>query len=310
MPARDGKYNIKAVSKMLGIQPGTLRAWERRYGVISPGRSASGHRLYSESQLETLQEIIAMIEEGFTIGQAVAQLGPGQLAGNVEKRTIGRQDHDRSIILDAFRQFDEGSAHRAFDTCFSTYSFEAALSGIYLPLLTDMNRLLKKGELNNAQIRFGSAIIRSRLEGAIKSTAGKKFLPKVITLCAPGELEEFWIVLFTAFLKIRGFEIVYLGGGLTDEDIEQAIVEIKPRFVFFSCTSDESAKLLVDLSPRWEQLVPAMKIGAGGPGLRQLAANGQQGSSMHLYLGETPAEWAEWIKARLDNAKPFTNIPH
>ena len=49
MPALNGKYNIKAVSNILGIQPSTLRAWERRYHIIAPKRNHAGHRLYTES---------------------------------------------------------------------------------------------------------------------------------------------------------------------------------------------------------------------------------------------------------------------
>ena len=47
-------YNIKSVAKMLDMPAVTIRAWERRYHVVSPTRSESGHRLYSEQDIEDL----------------------------------------------------------------------------------------------------------------------------------------------------------------------------------------------------------------------------------------------------------------
>lgn len=70
----EGKYNIKAASTILGIPSGTLRAWERRYQFIAPDRNESGHRLYSDKQIQTLKGLIEKTKQGFTISQAVALL--------------------------------------------------------------------------------------------------------------------------------------------------------------------------------------------------------------------------------------------
>ncbi|MGL4819521.1 MAG: MerR family transcriptional regulator, partial [Bacilli bacterium] len=67
-----GKYNIKAICNKLGIQPGTLRAWERRYQIIRPVRNDAGHRLYSEQHVRILEYLIDKVQNGFTIGQAVS----------------------------------------------------------------------------------------------------------------------------------------------------------------------------------------------------------------------------------------------
>ncbi len=60
--------------KMLGIQPGTLRAWERRYQIIAPVRNESGHRLYAEEHIKILKWLIQRVNKGFTISQAVSLL--------------------------------------------------------------------------------------------------------------------------------------------------------------------------------------------------------------------------------------------
>lgn len=69
---KDGKpgdrpvYSIGAVSKMLGVNPGTLRTWQDRYGVVVPERSEGGHRLYTRDQVQQLRFLIDQIAAGLT----------------------------------------------------------------------------------------------------------------------------------------------------------------------------------------------------------------------------------------------------
>src|SRR5438552_2057168 len=67
-------YNIKAVCKRTGLTLATLRAWERRYGVPSPGRTENGYRLYSEQDVAILFWLKQQTENGGNIGQVSAQL--------------------------------------------------------------------------------------------------------------------------------------------------------------------------------------------------------------------------------------------
>ena len=65
-------FNIKAVVKQTGLNPATLRAWERRYGFPNPHRTAGGHRQYSQHDIDTLNWLIARQEEGVSISHAIA----------------------------------------------------------------------------------------------------------------------------------------------------------------------------------------------------------------------------------------------
>lgn len=61
---QDGLYPIREVSRLTGINPVTLRAWERRYGLIQPKRTESGHRLYSVTDIESVRQVQWWIERG------------------------------------------------------------------------------------------------------------------------------------------------------------------------------------------------------------------------------------------------------
>ena len=64
-------YNLKAVIKEVGLTPATLRAWERRYGLLKPHRSPGGHRLYSRRDIDLLKWLIDRQQEGLSISSAV-----------------------------------------------------------------------------------------------------------------------------------------------------------------------------------------------------------------------------------------------
>ncbi|MBK8782184.1 MAG: MerR family transcriptional regulator [Anaerolineales bacterium] len=71
MFSKSPAFNLKAVLLETGLAADTLRAWERRYGLPTPNRSAGGHRLYSQYDIETIKWLIARQAEGLSISRAV-----------------------------------------------------------------------------------------------------------------------------------------------------------------------------------------------------------------------------------------------
>src|SRR5471030_2996715 len=72
-------FPIREVARLTGVNPVTLRAWERRYGLIQPTRTESGHRLYSMHDIETVRSILGWIERGVAVskvGKILAKTEP------------------------------------------------------------------------------------------------------------------------------------------------------------------------------------------------------------------------------------------
>jgi MerR family transcriptional regulator, light-induced transcriptional regulator len=65
----DGLFPIRHVCAETGINPVTLRAWERRYGLIRPLRTPKGHRLYSSDDIAHIRRILALLDEGVAVSQ-------------------------------------------------------------------------------------------------------------------------------------------------------------------------------------------------------------------------------------------------
>jgi PAS domain S-box-containing protein len=88
---------VGELARRTGVGVSTLRAWERRFGIIEPARSASGHRLYTEGDVERVSAVCRLVDEGLTLSAAVSRVataGPGALLTH-ESRS--RADFDARI---------------------------------------------------------------------------------------------------------------------------------------------------------------------------------------------------------------------
>ena len=87
---RQAVYSIGTVAKMLGVSPSTLRAWERRYTLVVPARSAGSQRLYSPLQVEQLRFVLRSLGNGVRAADAHRLLAQ-QLAGH--RHTFTGEQH-------------------------------------------------------------------------------------------------------------------------------------------------------------------------------------------------------------------------
>ncbi len=85
-------YRIGAVSRITGISPETLRAWERRYNAITPSRTSSGDRQYSRDDVAKLLLLKSLVDAGISIG-SVAHLSINDLKARIETDALLTKDH-------------------------------------------------------------------------------------------------------------------------------------------------------------------------------------------------------------------------
>ncbi|MBT2682061.1 MerR family transcriptional regulator [Bacillus sp. ISL-37] len=298
-----GKYNIKAVSKMLGIQPGTLRAWERRYQMIAPVRNESGHRLYTEEHVEILRWLISKINQGFTISQAVSLLENSALS--IEKAEVPRRDMVDEIgdkLLSALLEFDSSKAHELINQAFSIFTIDKTVIDLLGPILIKVGDLWEEGSITTAHEHFASSFIRSRIEGLSNSFPHNSFLPKSIAVCGPGERHELGLLIYTLYLRRKGFEVVFLGTSLAENDLEVVVEKVKPKFLFLSCTLDENREATLKLAEEINKSYPDLIIGLGGIAIDSMPLE-QQEEYQENIVGMTRAEWEKWLKKRIDQFK-------
>ncbi|MDQ0205883.1 MerR family transcriptional regulator [Alkalicoccobacillus murimartini] len=293
MTPSDGKYNIKAISTKLGVQPGTLRAWERRYKVIEPSRNAAGHRLYSEQQLHVLNWLINKVEQGFTIGQAVDLIDLERLTDHAEPKNHHEQYTDQlaSDIQDALLAFNECEASQLLNKAFSLYSIEKVARDILGTVFRQVRDLREQDKVSSAHEYMAISFIEAKIKHILVNLPIDRRLPKVVTVLYGHHkrMSLEWL-LYTLFLRHKGFEVIYLGEGLSTQDVELVLREVKPGLFFSFCQDAEQLDEMTNFVMSIDDRFPKISIGIGGEECIQVA------ETQRFFIGTEQVEWEEWLK--------------
>src|SRR5215217_7308733 len=186
--ADEAQLRIGELSRRSGVSPELLRAWERRYGLLRPQRSAGGLRLYSSGDLERVRAMQRHMTRGLAAREAAAVAG--RMTAEAAPRPAGMAAFDpgqvRKELGEALEAFDEPRAQRVLDQLLSITTVDALLSDAVMPYLRDLGDRWKRGELSVAQEHFASNVLRGRLLGLARGW-GRSAGPRALLACPEGE---------------------------------------------------------------------------------------------------------------------------
>jgi MerR family transcriptional regulator, light-induced transcriptional regulator len=301
MADQEGKYNIKAASQILGIQPGTLRAWERRYRMIAPVRNESGHRLYTEEHIRVLKWLLKKVNQGFTISQAIALLDNSQL--NIDSESVLLHQGNQLTrltdeLFDSFVRFDEIKAEEILNTLFGLFTIEKVFMDVFSPILIKIGDYWDTKKITSAHEHFASAFLKSHMEKIVLSLPNSTHLPKAVTACGPGEWHDIGLIMLAYFLRQRGIAVINLGANIAEEDFEQVINIIQPDFLFMSCTLQKNLLTTLNLVTQIKLNYQSLHIGIGGQAINLMNPLEKE-KYADLIVGENPDEWEKWLMDQL-----------
>ncbi|MFM5133130.1 MerR family transcriptional regulator [Aeromonas rivipollensis] len=198
----EGIYPIREVSRLTGVNAVTLRAWQRRYGLVQPARTDKGHRLYSEQDIRQIGEILSWLERGVSIGQVKGLLS--------EPQSQPVSDHWQQT-LEQFSQallaFNQRKAEAELNDLLASYPFELVRSRVLQPLVERLlglwrerpdGELLQQVWLGWLHTRFARHLIEQ-----------EKGLP--VTLASWGQVGPLDLVWAAYELIGQGYEVQLLG---------------------------------------------------------------------------------------------------
>src|SRR6266487_748234 len=182
-------FNTKAVARETGVPADTFRAWERRYGVPDPQRTAGGHRLYSDRDIAIIRWLRDRTAEGMNIRHAVQLLQnerrPGTDSAGTDARAIDRLG--RELLL-SLTSFDVLNADRVLGEAFALYPFEDVLLDLIQPSMIEIGERWQRGEINVAIEHFASQFVRRKLSGLLNIFQSGAQRATIVVGCAPDEL--------------------------------------------------------------------------------------------------------------------------
>jgi DNA-binding transcriptional MerR regulator len=233
---------IGELARRAGIAPATLRAWERRYGIVEPTRTEAGYRLYSEDDERRLRRMIELITRGAAPAEAAARVsaeadenGAGGEGGALDSAAL------RDELFTALHGYDGPAAHRAIDRAIAAYSVEALLAEIVLPVLRRIGDTWSRAETSVAQEHFASSLIRGRLM-ALSRGWGAGAGPLALLACPAGEEHDLGLVAFGLVLSERGWRVALLGSDTPLEELSQTAERLRPTVLVLALTTPAAAE--------------------------------------------------------------------
>ncbi len=267
-PPGDGPLlRIGELSRRVGVSDHVLRAWESRYGLLRPVRSAGGFRLYSEADESRVRSMQAYLADGLSAAQAArsalaAGAGPDPVRPAQPQRAGSAVSDRRAALRQALDAFDEPAAQAVLDRLFADLSEPAALRDVVLPYLADLGERWQRGTVSIALEHFGSNVIRGRLGGLARGW-GSGHGPRALLACPPGELHDLALMAFGIVLSRNGWRIEYLGTSTPLEELDQAIDALHPDLIVIAATLPDTLGSLSHGLATLAQRAPLALAGAG-----------------------------------------------
>ena len=131
-------FPIREVSRLTGVNAVTLRAWERRYGLIRPTRTDSGHRLYSQADIDDIRRILGWLERGVAVSKVGSIIARGHALAGQAGDTTDAWPRWQQQIRQALQRFDVAGLDRLFDEVFAANALDQVFAEVFMPVWHDL----------------------------------------------------------------------------------------------------------------------------------------------------------------------------
>lgn len=254
-------FTIKRAAELTGVPEETLRAWERRYGVVRPSRTESGYRIYDEQELQRLRSMHALVEAGWAPRQAAAQVSAASpLRGPLE----GGIDAAVEPFLTAACELDAAALDHILDDVFARASFEVVADQWLIPVLQEIGARWVAGSLRISAEHLAVQAIKRRLVAAFDAARTSAHAPRVIMGLAPGSQHEIGMLAFATAARRAGLDVLYLGPDLPVADWVDAVVRQHAEAIVVSVPLAVDVDAVSDVITAVRTAAPDVCIGVGG----------------------------------------------
>ena len=237
------RFPIRAVSELTGVNSVTLRAWERRYGLIKPLRTPKGHRLYTRDDIQLIQEILDRLSTGTSIGHIAREILDNAVAD--DGNTDVWSKYNRRMI-EAITNFDDQGLDAVYNDAMSLYPVDVVTIRLILPLLEELGTRWEQQAGSVAEEHFFSVYLRNKLGARFHHQNLKNTGPKLIVACLPGEHHEFGLLLFALMALGKGYRIILLGTDLPIGDLQHVAASTGSQGIVLSGSASIACEILYE----------------------------------------------------------------
>lgn len=267
---------IKVVANRTGLSAHVIRIWEKRYGAVTPQRTGTNRRLYSDEQIERLSILRDITQAGHSIGhvaklptEKLRKLATESLGTNRPAARVVRGGPATPAFLEeciaAVKALDARALEGALKRGATELGAQGLLQRVVAPLARDVGELWREGSLTAAHEHFATAVIRVFLGQAAKPFAGADQAPVLLVATPAGQLHELGALLVGATAANLGWHVTYLGAGLPAAEIAGAARQSHAKAVALSLVyPEDDPRLATELTAVRQALPPEVTLLVGG----------------------------------------------
>lgn len=264
------QYSIKDLETFTGIKAHTIRMWEKRYGVVEPGRTETNIRTYDDDDLKRLLNISILNRHGYRISE-IMKMSEKEICDRVLQithKSVDTQSQIENLVL-AMIDMDEEYFEKILTQSIIKIGFEDTVKYLIYPFFDRIGMLWQAGSIIPAQEHFISNLIRQKLIVAIDSiiTPRKENALTYLLFLPEGEWHEMGLLFTQYLLKKWGHKVIYLGQHVPFDNLSTPLNRSRIDYIvtqfITGITPDalqESLQLLHSLYPGQKFLVTGRQI--------------------------------------------------
>jgi DNA-binding transcriptional MerR regulator len=258
------RLRIGELSRRTGVAPDTLRAWERRYGLLRPERSDGGFRLYGREDEQRVRAMKALIDSGVSAAEAARLAASGAPPTGAPASTVvaAPSETGPTRLREALERFDEPAAQAILDAALTRLTVDGVAGQVVLPAMRQIGERWQSGEISVAQEHFATGVLRERML-SLGRNWGAGVGPRALLACPPGELHDLGLVAFGVVLRDRGWRVTYLGPDTPIETIARTVADLRPAVVVLAALDSERFESVADQIASLARKVPVLVGGDG-----------------------------------------------
>ena len=255
-------YSIQDLERLSGIKAHTIRIWEKRYSLLTPGRTDTNIRYYNDDQLRKLLNTCTLISNGGKISK-VSKLSESEISEEVEALMMPKsKDEQLDVFINKIIESGLTYNNQLFENSFASATLRLGLYKCYrhviLPALIKLGLMWGKKDLMPTQEHFITNLIKQKLFSAIDGLDAPETNSKRYLLFLP-EHEDHEIGLLFAHYIIRksGKTVIYLGQNVPTKDLETTIKQTNPDvlilFVVRTWHKDELIPMMDSITKKFKK---------------------------------------------------------
>ena len=239
-------YSVAQVEALTGIKAHTLRIWERRYDFLTPERTPTNIRFYSDDQLKKLLNFGILVKNGYRVSK-LGKMTDEEVYLEVEKvlsdPSSEMNDEMKGLTL-CMLEMNEEEFDNIFERQVIRKGFLKTITEVIYPFLQYVGVLWTTNKAMVAQEHYISNLIKQKLISAIERLAiPPKDAPSIVLFLLEGEEHEIGLLLASFMAKSMGWKIYYLGQAVPLVNIKKVIAIAEPRLIMSMFITPKTHKI-------------------------------------------------------------------